>query len=113
MAGWTNLNSANFQGPISSVQFKKVGSQITGSEDMTFVGDDVPGVQYSTLTLNGSVVGGFVGSTIDGNKPVIDTPTYVLEDYRAVLYGPITIANGTTVTIGNGAHVKVRDWSSI
>ena len=47
----------------------------------------------------------------DGNRPIINKNAYVLDGYYSLVYGPITVLDGVTVTIGSDADVKVVDWS--
>tara|TARA_Y100000310_G_C20346578_1_gene652310 strand:- start:97 stop:432 length:336 start_codon:yes stop_codon:yes gene_type:complete len=110
--GWSNFKSLNFQGPTGGIMFKKLGSKVSGSSGFQFFGDELA-AGYNLMRLSGTIDCGFAGYMVDGSPEVISTTAYILDNYRCVLYGPITIANGTTLTVGDGAYVKVREWADV
>jgi hypothetical protein len=110
--GWVLADSINFTpvGPSGSIQHRHTGSTLSGSENYKYVTAPTA-AEEDTVNLTGTLAGGFVGYMLDGNRPIINKNAYVLDGYYSLVYGPITIENGVTVTVGNGADVKVVDWS--
>ena len=67
-----------------------------------------------------SVLSSSVGMTLSGaievdgivmNKANLSKNTPLPAGHNALLYGPITIATDTTVTIGSTANLKIKDIS--
>ena len=66
----------------------------------------------STLTLTGSVEStGLISAVGVANSSQIGANTTVPDNYNAVLYGPITIADSYALRIGENSNVKIKDIS--
>ena len=110
--GWVLADSINFTpgGPSGSIQHRHTGSTLSGSENFKYVAA-ATSADEDTVNLTGTLAGGFVGHMFDGNRPIINKNAYVLDGYYSLVYGPITVLDGVTVTIGSDADVKGVDWS--
>ena len=102
--GWAHISDNNdpAQGPDGSLQFAS-GSEgfISGSNELKY--------DHNAGSLNTT---GFVNAAGFVQPKTIDCPTCsVGEDTYSLLYGPISVAEGTLFSIGLGAHVKIKDFS--
>ena len=77
-------------------------TQITGS-----TGD-------GAVQLFGTIkTAGFLSGLAVGNAATINVSTTVPESYNSVLFGPITIDTDGTLTISDGAVVKIKDIEDV
>ena len=69
----------------------------------------------ANLTFDGSTlkVLGAAAANVVSNIAIIATATTVSAGYNSFMIGPITIADGATLTIANTAAVKIKDISDI
>ena len=103
------------QGPTGSVQRKVGSNQISGSANHTYVVAATANDE-DRLALDATVDAGFGGAMLHGNPHLISKNARVLDGYYVPIYGNagvVTILDGATVTVGDGAEVKVLDWDDI
>ena len=116
-SGWVLADSINFSpgGLTGSIQFRHTGSTLSGSENYTYVTASASGDE-DRVALDGTMDAGFGGAMLHGNPPNISKNAYVLDGYYVPIYGNagvVTILDGVTVTVGDGAVVKVLNWDDI
>ena len=97
--GWAYLDCSSAEsgsaGPSGSLQFSYADTgQTTGSADLSVTG---------ALNLNG----------IMANATTISADVTIPADYNAVIYGPITVAAGKTITVSDGANFKIKDFADV
>ena len=56
---------------------------------------------------------GFVAAFGTGNSTTVSTLIAVPENYNTAIYGPITIDDDGTLTIGANANVRITDFSDV
>jgi len=86
----------------------------TPTERMTIKADGNVGIGEANpsdrLVVTGSVgVAGIVRANLFANPSTIPADTEVPPNHNAILYGPITVENGETLTVGAGATLKITD----
>ena len=59
--------------------------------------------------VSGSAVG--VGYTY--NASTLEEDTDIPSGYYSLIYGPLTIDEGTTLTVKADAHVKIKDFTNV
>ena len=70
-------------------------------------------ISASSISITSSITTtGFMFAGGLGNLSTINTPTTIPANYNSLLYGPITIAGGTDLTITSGSAIKIRDISN-
>jgi hypothetical protein len=117
ITGWVFADSVNYvpQGPANSIQHKVTGSQFSGSANYTYV-VAATSADEDRLALDGTVDAGFGGAMLHGNPHLISKNARVLDGYYVPIYGNagvVTILDGATVTVGDGAEVKILDWDDV
>ena len=115
--GWVLADSINFTpgGPTGSIQHRHTGSTMSGSANYTYVAASTS-AEEDTVNLTGTLAAGYVGSMLHGNHPIISKDAYVMNGHYVPIYGNaglITILDGVTVSVGDGAEIKVLDWDDI
>ena len=130
--GWAYIDCSSAEsgsaGPSGSLQFMYADTgQTTGSAYLTYYSASVLGYDPSTLILSGNLIA--TGSTtlesnlsvtgalnvlgIVSNATTILADVTIPADYNAVIYGPITISAGKSITIGEGAQLKIKDFADV
>jgi predicted acyltransferase (DUF342 family) len=95
----TNVGGADIANDVNNRVTTADGSGgLNGEANLTFDG--------STLTITG-----FASTLAVGNASTISEDVSVPENYNSILYGPITISSGKSLTIGASSNVKIRDIS--
>tara|TARA_R110002110_G_scaffold353360_1_gene563297 strand:+ start:105 stop:734 length:630 start_codon:yes stop_codon:yes gene_type:complete len=86
-----------------------IDGSMSGSSTLEVVGATTLG---NSLTVSGTFSGsGFVAAAGFANAKTIDATTTIPANYNSILYGPITIANGTALTVGAGSNLEIKDFS--
>ena len=130
--GWAYLDCSSAEsgsaGPSGSLQFSYADTgQTTGSAYLTYYSASVLGYDPSSLILSGnfiatgsatieanlSVTGALNLNGIMANATTISADVTIPADYNAVIYGPITIAAGKTITVSDGANFKIKDFADV
>tara|TARA_R110000824_G_scaffold40333_4_gene121063 strand:- start:3694 stop:4662 length:969 start_codon:yes stop_codon:yes gene_type:complete len=96
-AGGTSINNATEN---ELVTVSSTVTQLDAEANLTFDG--------STLKVLGAAAANVVS-----NIAIIATATTVSAGYNSFMIGPITIADGATLTIANTAAAKIKDISDI
>ena len=130
--GWAYIDCSSAEsgsaGPSGSLQFMYADTgQTTGSAYLTYYTASVLGYDPSTLILSGnfiatgsatmeadlSVTGALSVDGVLSNATTITADATIPADYNAVLYGPITVAAGYTITVSDGAKLKIKDFADV
>ena len=92
-------------GDTLSASNAQIGGELLVHQDAGITG---------SLTVTGSVLGSSVGYTnLVGNPSTMRSDLTILENYNAVLYGPITIQADKTMTIPSDSTVKIVNISDV
>lgn len=115
--GWAYIDNQSVTGvggATGSVQVVKDSSTLTGSADFVYT------IATSNLALSGTMdvtgsatFNGFAGAQAIGNSSVINYNVNVGENYNSLLLGPITIASGSSITIGANSNIKIKDITDV
>jgi hypothetical protein len=124
--GWAYVSGSTVLGPFSgadkSLQFKTGESQLSGNADLTFdpstkhvkltgsitVDASAQSSKVALYVKNDGRSSGILG--MDGNKRLIDYDETFPSNCVGEVYGPITIANGNTLTIEANSHMVIKIW---
>ena len=116
------------EGPNYSLQFvTESGGATTGSHLLTYYTASAYSYNPSTLVLSGNflatgsitvesnmhVTGALQLQGIMMNATTISNDVTIPADYNALIYGPITVAAGTTITVSADANFKIKDISDV
>lgn len=127
--GWAYVNCASSvgsgsAGPSYSLQFvTESGGATTGSALLSYYTASTYSYDPSTFVLSGSLIAtgsATIGSdmTVTGafqlqglmmNATTITNDITIPGNYNAVIYGPITVATGKTITISADANFKIKN----
>ena len=127
-----NMGSGS-EGPSYSLQFvTESGGGTTGSALLSYYTASQYSYDPSTLVLSGNLLvtgsldatelSASTGISVSGllqiigimaNAATISTDTTIPSNYNAVLYGPITVAAGTTLTVSSDANLKIKDIADV
>jgi len=81
-------------------------TELDGEANLTFDGGN--------FSLTGSAnIAGLVSAVATGNTSSINTNTTIPPGYNYVMYGPITIIAGKTLTVSDTANLKIKDISDL
>mgnify|MGYP003640597903 CR=1 FL=1 len=68
----------------------------------------------NTHSFTGSIATlGLVSAYGVGNSATIGNSVTVPADYNFVMYGPITVSTGVSLTVGSDANLKIKDISDV
>ncbi len=127
-----NMGSGS-EGPSYSLQFvTESGGGTTGSALLSYYTASQYSYDPSTMVLSGNFLAtgsidapelsASVGVSVSGilqvngviaNATTISADTTIPGNYNAVLYGPITVAVGTTLTVSTDANLKIKDFADV
>ena len=99
--GWAYVKGVELSGSartVGSVQFLAAENVLSGSQNFVFASGS------NNLSLSGSM-------EVTGTSTNYDIDTGA--NYNSLLLGPITIANGTSITIGTNSNVKIKDIEDV
>ena len=127
--GWAYVNcpssvGSGSAGPAYSLQFvTESGGATTGSALLSYYTASVYSYNPSTLVLSGNFVATGsatieTGLTVTGalqlqglmmNATTITNDLTIPGNHNAVIYGPITVAAGKTITVSADGNFKIKD----
>ena len=115
--GWAYVKGVELSGSartVGSVQFLAAENVLSGSQNFVFAsGSNNLSLSGSMEVTGTSTFNGFVGAQVFGNSSAINYDIDTGANYNSLLLGPITIANGTSITIGTNSNVKIKDIEDV